>query len=349
MNAVDNIPFPVAARLVKTFLAIWLTGILWIGGSPAPASAFFSGKFPAPDMAGCPEITVLAGGNEVPCGGTAQLTAVAEGGEAPYSYLWNTGETGPVLEVAEAGVYEVTVTDSNGCQGSGQAIAGERPIVCFLHELKDETCFEQCDGMIRASVSGGTPPYTSLWNNGATGPEIRDLCPGAYWLTVTDALECEVVTLFIVEAAPEWSSVIERRKDTLFAVAEGGKAPYSYLWSTGETTVQVVPVASGNYTVTVTDAGGCKTVAPYEDFIVSTEERVFRKLEFYPNPAGERVYIDLPDTAPAEIHIYDTYGRRIQERRSSPLSPVDITFLPPGVYFIYVLTENIIYSGKILK
>ena len=43
------------------------------------------------------------------------LTANANGGTAPYVYLWSTGETDGAIEVSTGGIYSVTATDSNGC------------------------------------------------------------------------------------------------------------------------------------------------------------------------------------------------------------------------------------------
>ncbi|MBL7951128.1 MAG: SprB repeat-containing protein [Flavobacteriales bacterium] len=43
------------------------------------------------------------------------------------------------------------------------------------------------NGIIEVTVSGGTPPYTYAWNNGAIGPDLTGLGPGSYTVTVTDA------------------------------------------------------------------------------------------------------------------------------------------------------------------
>jgi len=58
------------------------------------------------------DVTTTGGSN-----GTA--TVVVEGGVAPYTYLWSNDQTtNPALDL-EAGNYEVTITDGNGCETSG--------------------------------------------------------------------------------------------------------------------------------------------------------------------------------------------------------------------------------------
>lgn len=49
----------------------------------------------------------------------------------------------------------------------------------------------------------------------------------------------------------------------LIANVEGGTTPYAYEWSTGETTSSIEITGNGNYTVTVTDAGGCTEVESF--------------------------------------------------------------------------------------
>ncbi|MDP6908411.1 MAG: HYR domain-containing protein, partial [Flavobacteriales bacterium] len=46
------------------------------------------------------------------------------------------------------------------------------------------------DGTITAVATGGTPPYTFTWSNGAVGAVISGLAAGPYEVTVTDASGC---------------------------------------------------------------------------------------------------------------------------------------------------------------
>jgi gliding motility-associated-like protein len=54
----------------------------------------------------------------------------------------------------------------------------------------------------------------------------------------------------------------------LDVTASGGTPGYKYLWNTGVDVAHVTSVAPGNYSITVTDVGGCTAT---EDFTVGTE------------------------------------------------------------------------------
>jgi hypothetical protein len=47
-----------------------------------------------------------------------------------------------------------------------------------------------CNGIVTASITNGTAPYTYQWSNGATTPTINNLCPGQYCCYVADANGC---------------------------------------------------------------------------------------------------------------------------------------------------------------
>ena len=47
--------------------------------------------------------------------------------------------------------------------------------------------------------------------------------------------------------------------DQLVVSASGGTAPYTYLWSNGQTGDSTTGLGSGTYSVTVTDLNGCSS------------------------------------------------------------------------------------------
>ncbi|MBL7983346.1 MAG: T9SS type A sorting domain-containing protein [Flavobacteriales bacterium] len=60
-------------------------------------------------------------------------------------------------------------------------------------------CPDYLDGTATANATGGTEPYTYLWNTGATTQQITDLVPGSYTCTVTDAMGTTAFDTYVVQ------------------------------------------------------------------------------------------------------------------------------------------------------
>lgn len=120
------------------------------------------------------------------------ITANAIGGNAPYSFLWSNTETTQTITGLCAGTYSVTITDSDGCEVLGQYIL-DQPAPLHINTLVTNIpCEEACIGKIQLSVTGGTSPYTYMWNNGQISNPATGLCEGSYQVTVTDVNDCQI-------------------------------------------------------------------------------------------------------------------------------------------------------------
>ncbi len=90
--------------------------------------------------------------------------------------------------------------------------------------------------------------------------------------------------------------------NALMANITGGTPPYSYLWNTGDITPTITGLASGTYTVTVTDANGCSDMA--QGHIIGMEELHFAQhISLYPNPTAEEVFIDYDFTSEVDLEV----------------------------------------------
>ena len=143
-----------------------------------------------------PECTIAV--SDSSCGesnGSAVVTAT--GGSGQYTYRWSNDETTAQISDLIGGVYSVTVTDTNGCEtvctGMINSIGGPSCSVT----VADASCGTN-NGYIIASATGGTGIYSYLWSTGATTPEINDLSPGTYTVTVSDSKGCSVVCTGVV-------------------------------------------------------------------------------------------------------------------------------------------------------
>lgn len=125
------------------------------------------------------------------------------------------------------------------------------------------TCFGSNNGSawVAPTISG---PYTYLWSTGATTDTINNLPAGTYTVNVTYG-PCNYVDSVIITQPPAIVTNTVFAPDTCgrSAGAAGGQGsggdggPYTYLWSTGATTPNIVGLPSGTYTLTTTDGSGC--------------------------------------------------------------------------------------------
>ncbi|HMR44851.1 MAG TPA: SprB repeat-containing protein, partial [Saprospiraceae bacterium] len=58
-------------------------------------------------------------------------------------------------------------------------------ITISVIELVDVSCFGLSNGLITVLATGGLPPYSYVWSNGAIGPLNLALSPGVYTVTCT--------------------------------------------------------------------------------------------------------------------------------------------------------------------
>lgn len=95
------------------------------------------------------------------------------------------------------GAYLFTISDENNCTlDTIVTCSPPEPLVIDL-ELVD--AFESQEGSASVSVSGGTPPYTLLWSNGASNIPFQALFAGTYWLNVADAHGCNQMIEFEID------------------------------------------------------------------------------------------------------------------------------------------------------
>lgn len=198
------------------------------------------------------------------CDGTTTVTGL--GGTLPYSYQWDDPSNQVTATATGLCVltYNVTLTDANSCVTTDSIVLSEPAVLTTIMSKTDVTCYGNGDGTATAVVSGGSTPYTYLWNNGQNTSTSVGLFPGTYGVNVFDANGCLTSNNIVVNEPPAMSASINASSVSCISGSNGiadlgivgGTAPYSYLWSTGDTTEDISGLAAGAYSVMVTDSCG---------------------------------------------------------------------------------------------
>jgi hypothetical protein len=206
------------------------------------------------------------------CHGTAtgEISIVLTGGVEPYNIAWSNGKQGNTITELVAANYAATVTAANNCVFYTGLIPLSQPpaLSIKVENAEDIACFGGADGSIDVSLIGGVGPYQVQWSNGASSEDLGGIGEGVYTLTIQDANHCVVVsepieigmpdplTPFSTLVVPPGCEIVND-VDTICVGANGGLAPYFFVWDTGDTSTCLINPQVGDYHVTVTDAAGC--------------------------------------------------------------------------------------------
>ncbi len=201
-------------------------------------------------------------------GGSAN--AVVAGGTAPYSYLWDNGQSAQVSTGLTSGAHLVTITDNNGCRLI-YTVAIPNGCVCGIvvtNTITQASCTNTCDGAIQIGLTNANGQIRYTWNNGRTTQNVSGLCPNTYILTVTDANNCTatVNNLVINNPAPIISVISTTNAscngtDGRATISlTGGTNPYTFNWSNGQQSSTASGLNAGVYPIIATDANGCSVV-----------------------------------------------------------------------------------------
>lgn len=234
------------------------------------------------DMLGCtttsPTYVIQSGSvdpnniqkNNVTCFGAANgsITLNLPASGAPYTVTWQPASagTGTSINNLAPGMYTPSITSATGCMVTLEPIAITQPDQIQITHIKtDAICQGDSTGTIVLNVAGGNGGYSYTWANGATTKDRNNLPAGTYQVTVTDQLNCtrtHSVTINstnpgIVLNHTATNATAGQNNGTITLTVSGGTPGFSYLWSNGQTSKDLIGLAVGAYTVTVTDAAGC--------------------------------------------------------------------------------------------
>ncbi len=224
------------------------------------------------------------------CDGTALVSA--SNGNLPYSYSWSpVGGIDSLATGLCADFYTVTVTDALNCISIDTISINNSGLNLSVVNVIPESCFNACDGSATVVVGAGTSPFTYQWNpTGGNNDVATNLCAGNYIAVVTDSTNCRdsistvIISPDVLDVSINTQTQITCNAECdgrLIASPLGGTAPYTYLWSNGQSTQVISGLCAGTYWVEITDAGGCIAT----DTITLTEPSAILANENFIDPA----------------------------------------------------------------
>ncbi len=199
----------------------------------------------------------------VTCAGMSNgaINLTPSGQNGLVTYLWSNGATSEDISGIPTGTYNVTATDAIGCLAVDSFVVGATATVTV--DLGPDTAFCYFSGRTLVPMVQGATQF--LWQNGSTAGTLPITGPGTYSVLVQNQTGCndqDTVTIGQQSLPIATISTTHPGCGATSGIVDltvtGGMPPYSFVWSTGAVTEDLVSLTSGTYAVTVSDTNGCK-------------------------------------------------------------------------------------------
>jgi gliding motility-associated-like protein len=209
------------------------------------------------------------------------ITLVTSGGTPTYNFVWAPAPGGGQGTQTVTGlgnnVYNVTITDANGCVNTRTFNVVAPPAITLSTTFTNVLCFNACNGQAAATATGGTAPINFNWLplggfSGSITAAVGNMCPGIYTVIATDGNTCSAQATVQITQPTQLTSTLNFVNATCSnscnisaSVTAGNGSPgYTYSWTAGPSTLSTISgLCPGTVSVTVTDSKGCFTTTAF--------------------------------------------------------------------------------------
>ena len=220
------------------------------------------------------EIITSVSSSDISCfgQGDGSVSLSVNGGITPYYFSWNGPNAfsnfNQNLFNLEAGIYNVLITDANGCLDSLSTIISEPNTLLANTTVIEPSCNGGTDGSIDISLNGGVFPYTYIWNTGANTQDLLNIGAGFYTLDIYDLNGCFIPTITVTVNEP-LPSFVNAQVNSLSChgdnsgsidltyIPANGINQYNYSWNGpnnfSSSLEDINNISSGSYLLTITE------------------------------------------------------------------------------------------------
>ncbi|MFC2100720.1 T9SS type A sorting domain-containing protein [Bacteroidota bacterium] len=249
-----------------------------------------------------------------------------------------------------------SLSDATGCVNTSTppivvSVLSQPP--SYLSTLSSSTFCEGDSVILQANTGAG---LTYQWEKdgilqSGTDSAFVAYQMGAYAVIVSNTAGCDSTSV-AVNVTVHPLPVVNLGNDTTIGVTQtitldAGAGFISYLWS-NSATIQTIIIDStgigagtGTFSVTVTDANGCKGTDDIQITFVSNpgidENQISNFCNIFPNPANDKINIFFSNSQlPANLEIFNSLSMKVFEMKCMNNVEINISAWPRGIYFLMV-------------
>lgn len=204
------------------------------------------------------------------------------GGSAPYVYTLAKAGGSTVSQTSpsstwsfndlSSGTYTLTIDDGGPCTYTNTYVINNIPAFTLSTTTTGTTCNND-NGIVTVTVSGGSPTFTYVLDDGATlettlsSTTFNSLTSGPHSINVTDGSNCSQTITFNVAPSTNVDFILSStdaivgNNGTITALITNGQPPFTLTWSTnvnGQTGMTVNSLSAGTYNLLIVDDNGCE-------------------------------------------------------------------------------------------
>ena len=307
------------------------------------------GTFPSDTLSiqvwALPDISISISGNTTMCDGDSVVfTAMSN-----YTYLWTNGYTSQSIVVYQFGFFQVSLTDSNGCQLTSdqiQVITYPNPISTISYTGSSNVCDN--DSLLLSAVLG----YDGyLWSTGDTNETIYVSDSGEYYVTTTNSYGCsEISPVVQIDLLNAPDPPVVTLMDSIITSTNQPNYQWYYNGMAIPGAIAQIIGASipGEYYVEVQSPNGCRAASNTIYFGINAISNPGEGLiwRIYPNPTSGLIHIEVTLEAIKDVtvSVHDMNGKKVIEPINKRIRQgkfeLDLGENAPGLYYMKLITND---------
>ena len=302
------------------------------------------------------------------------------GSISPYIYQWSNGSTTANISNLNAGIYDLTVTDANGCEKITNVELIQPEIFAVNAELAPPLCAGDENGSIVLTAIGGSPNYQYSTDGivYSDNDTIENLAAQYYDLYIMDANGCVAESLNTYLSEPAVINV-DAGEDVILEFGEtadlevlysGGTGEIELLWEVGEETdlscldcpdPTLSTTGNDELIVSLTDENGCTIT---EEILVTLNKnyKLYIPNVFTPNEDGINDLFKAFGKIPVQINsmqIFDRWGGLVYDDGDFTTAeeigwngkinglPADLGVFVYSIEAVFADGEVVLFSGDV--
>jgi hypothetical protein len=213
-----------------------------------------------------------------------------------------------------------------------------------------------CDSVVKLNLTLNSSPSSLTSQVICKGDSLKFgamtyTLAGMYTDTLQSSIGCDSLAILDLTVT-ELTVSLDTSQANITANVTGGLAPYSYLWSNGDSVSTIIPDTVGILNLIVIDGNGCISDTISYNVTSTSVDIIYNSFDIvniYPNPSNGQFVISNSDIM-RDIIITDLRGKNVYTNKNlnSNYLNIELDYLDRGMYLVNIISKNGIITKSVI-